>query len=829
MKKYYLFLTIFLLALTMVCSGSSLAGLIAYWPLDEGSGQFAGDTSGNGNNGVLGDSSSIESSDPVWVMDSDRGNVLQWAGDTTRQWINLTPHLDDFRDLSQGTIVAWVKLSGSDSVDVILAASDSGDSSSEMRFFYDPDYRSIPGIRYDVREGGDTFLQLSTYPDDPGDDVWHHVAVTVDSDGFVRLYVDGEVKKTGQEVGFFSEVKDLDHMSLGCNIDSGGVQWAFKGLMSDVAVFDEPLSPSAIAAVYHGLDITKADRFVCQGTPSNGQTHVDTDAVLSWVRPDGVVGATLYDVYFGTDPDFSNGTVSTGQNATTYDPGDLNAATEYFWRVDVSDSEGDYEGYVMSFTTGGKASDPVPVDGQVGVFTGTMLSWTGDDMADSYDVYFAEDGQSLEFLSNINDTNYTALFELKEFTIHNWRVDSRDSDNNLIATGDVWSFETAAAGSFFEEVDIFVSGNEGYACYRIPAILVAPNGDIMAFCEGRKNNCGDHGNLDIVMKRSTDMGQTWGPLELVYEEGDTALITIGNPCPVVDKETGRIWLPFCRDNDRIFVGYSDDNGHTWSQRREVTESVKDPAWGWYATGPGVGIQIEEGPYKGRLVIPSDHRTGNMGSHMMYSDDHGSTWHYSERILPGCNECQVVEMTDGKLMNNARTYEIEPDYRGISTSTDGGATWSDVWFDHELPEPTCQASFLRYTRDDREDKNRLLFSNPAHTSSRVKMTIKMSYDEGQSWPVSRQIYEGSSAYSCLVVMPNWTIGCFYEKDGYGKIALARFSLEWLTNGTDKLQKCTFNLRGDVNSDCIVNMEDFAIIAAQWLQCNLIPAKACTFGN
>ncbi len=371
----------------------------------------------------------------------------------------------------------------------------------------------------------------------------------------------------------------------------------------------------------------------------------------------------------------------------------------------------------------------------------------------------------------------------------------------------------------------------------VPRATITPEGDyLILFPEGKGRY---YQGEKMLAYRSSDKGKSWTGPTLAFDSsqshhGFVPLIPRGSkriyafgtqPLPgmVGDRSKG------LQENCPIGFRYSDDDGHTWSERREVTESVKDPSWGWYATGPGVGIQIEKGPFKGRLVIPSDHRVGNMGSHMMYSDDHGLTWHYSERILPGCNECQVVELIDGRLMNNARTYGIEPDYRGISTSTDGGVTWSDVWFDHELPEPTCQASFLRYTRSDSEDKNRLLFSNPAHTSSRVNMTIKMSYDEGQSWPVARRIYEGSSAYSCLVVMPDWTIGCFSEKDGYGKITLARFSLEWLTNGADKMQKCTFALRGDINSDCIVNMEDFAVIAAEWLQCNLVPRKACPWEN
>ena len=595
----------------------------------------------------------------------------------------------------------------------------------------------------------------------------------------------------------------------------------FKGRMSDVAVFDTPLSADTIDAINNGLPIVDVDKYASNPSPTDNTGQIPVTSGLAWqssaVSPE-------YTIYLSTDPSFPSGPAATGLANESYLPGTLNAATTYYWKVDVDEDGTIFPGRVWNFTTEGKATDPVPGHNATGVFTGTSLSWTGDATIGSYDVYLAEDGQPLTYKINTTQTQYSQN-ELEEFTTYIWRVDTRDSGGSLIATGDVWSFTTQAAGAFFEEVDIFVNGTEGYACYRIPAIIKAPNGDVLAFCEGRKNNCGDAGDIDIVMKRSTNNGHTWQPLELVYEEGDTALITIGNPCPVVDETNGRLWMPFCRNNSTVYVGYSDDSGYTWSTRQEVTSQVKAPGWGWYATGPGVGIQLKNEPYDGRLVIPSDHNYNGYGSHMMYSDDHGTTWNYSDRILPGCNECQAVELIDGTVMNNARSYEIDPDHRAIAASTDGGHTWSTAWFDQELPEPTCQASFLRYTRSDSEDIDRVLFSNPSHTSSRINMTVKMSYDEGDSWPVAKQIYDGSGAYSCLVVLPDWNIGCFYEKDNYTKITLARFSLEWLTHGTDTLDFCSTPVVGDINKDCIVNLEDYALMASEWMGCHLVPQKAC----
>ena len=288
--------------------------------------------------------------------------------------------------------------------------------------------------------------------------------------------------------------------------------------------------------------------------------------------------------------------------------------------------------------------------------------------------------------------------------------------------------------------DVFRSGKDGYHTFRIPAVIVTKKGTLLAFCEGRKTGRSDHGNLDLVLKRSTNGGKTWRPLELVYEEGGDENITIGNPCPVVDQSTGIIWLPFCRDNDDVFITHSSDDGRTWTKPVEITATVKKPEWGWYATGPGVGIQLQRGNHKGRLVIPCDHRVGqgrdkwnSQGhSHVIYSDDHGKTWKLGGVTAPGMNECQVVELADGTLMLNMRSYRGKK-RRGISLSQNGGLTWSEPKDDPTLIEPVCQASFLRYSiagSDDSSNKNRhcLLFSNPASESKRDHLTLRLSDDE-----------------------------------------------------------------------------------------------------
>jgi len=370
------------------------------------------------------------------------------------------------------------------------------------------------------------------------------------------------------------------------------------------------------------------------------------------------------------------------------------------------------------------------------------------------------------------DSNYSALITVA------------DQAGNQVSRS--FQFDTYEG----HKVVVYARGDSGYHTYRIPALLTTRAGTLLAFAEARKNSASDAGDIDLVVKRSSDLGRTWSAMQIIWSDGDN---TIGNPCPVVDQTTGRIWLPFCRNNDRVFVTSSADDGLTWAPPVEITSTVKLANWSWYATGPGVGIQLEQGSHRGRLVIPCDHTardTNNTtwwNSHVIFSDDHGATWQLGGIIGPKMNECQVVELADGRLMMNMRNSDSTQDYRALATSGDGGITWSEVRHDPTLIEPICQASFLRYTRATEFTKNRLIFSNPASTSSRIAMTVRLSYDEGETWPVAKVLHAAAAAYSCLAVLPDWTLGCLYEAGAsspYETITFARFSLAWLTDGADR---------------------------------------------
>ena len=335
----------------------------------------------------------------------------------------------------------------------------------------------------------------------------------------------------------------------------------------------------------------------------------------------------------------------------------------------------------------------------------------------------------------------------------------------------------AAAVSF----DVFSSGEEGYHTYRIPSLVTAPDGNLLAICEGRKTSRADHGDVDLVLKRSADGGRTWGRLELIHEEGGDKKITIGNPCPVVDHEKGVIWLPFTRDNDSVAILSSADGGRTWSKPRDITPQVKRDGWTWYATGPGNGIQLTRGRWKGRLVIPCDHRIAEIKdrsqstrSHVIYSDDHGATWNIGGITDFRMNECAVAELADGRLMLNMRSNR-GLHRRAVSLSADGGLTWSPCVDDETLIEPVCQASLLRYSWAE-ESRSRLLFSNPASATGRERMMLRVSYDEGVTWPTSYVLHDGSAAYSSISRLADGRIGVLYEREAYAKINFTSLPIE-----------------------------------------------------
>ena len=367
---------------------------------------------------------------------------------------------------------------------------------------------------------------------------------------------------------------------------------------------------------------------------------------------------------------------------------------------------------------------------------------------------------------------------------------------------------TASAAATFTEQELYVQGQGGYAGYRIPAIVRTKSGALLAFCEGRRNSLSDSGDIDVLVRRSTDGGETWGEPHVVWSDGAN---TCGNPAPVVDMRTGTIHLlgswnrgtdsetsivnGTSGDTRRVFHMASDDDGLTWSAPVEITSTAKRSDWTWYATGPGAGVQLSRGAQAGRLVVPCDHivaASKAFGVHVVYSDDGGATWGMgavatsTASVRP--NENLAVELVDpapgggSRLYFNARDHQGSV-YRASTFSSDGGSTYEPADFQDApaFATPVVQGALVRARGTDLGDPaNRILFSCPNGTA-RSRMSIWSSSDEAASWSAPRLVYDGPSAYSCMASLPDGRIALLYERgssSAYQTITLARFDEAWL---------------------------------------------------
>ncbi len=325
----------------------------------------------------------------------------------------------------------------------------------------------------------------------------------------------------------------------------------------------------------------------------------------------------------------------------------------------------------------------------------------------------------------------------------------------------------------------------GVACFRIPSIVTAPNGDLIVAIDERVPSCADlrgSEDINIVIRRSTDNGESWTKIETIidYPLGKSA----SDPSMIVDKTTGEIFLFFnymdlVKEKDVYYLKYikSIDNGKTWSSPIDITSQISKTEWhkDFKFITSGRGIQTRSGKLLHTLVNLDN------GLHLFGSDDHGKNWYFIDTPIKPANESKIVELADGSWMINSR-YNGKG-IRFIHTSSDEGATWLSRP-DSTLIDPGCNASIIRYTSvKDGADKNRLLFSNAKMENKRMNMTLRISYDEGETWTEGKTIYKGGSAYSSMSILANGDIGLFFEKDNYKENAFVRITLEWLTDGTD----------------------------------------------
>jgi sialidase-1 len=345
-----------------------------------------------------------------------------------------------------------------------------------------------------------------------------------------------------------------------------------------------------------------------------------------------------------------------------------------------------------------------------------------------------------------------------------------------------------ASAADFESVDLFHEGEGGVHTYRIPALVQTLKGTLIAVADARHDSTSDlPAHLSLVIRRSMDGGRHWTAARMLREVKEGG---VGDPSLLLDRSNGRVWCMHAYGPPGVGFGnskpgantlqvnaiYSDDDGATWSSPRDLTPQVKDPAWnGLFATS-GTNIQTSTG----RLLVPLavNDSNGTIGSRNAYSDDHGKTWKTGGWAGTGSDESHAVELADGTILQNIRTSAKDHEHtRGVARSADGGVTFGPMEHDAALVDPACNAGIARR-------KDVLIFTNVADAAKRRMLTVRLSYDGGKTWRVSRVLQAGPAAYSTVIFLQDGDIGMLYEqgeKSSIEKITFARFPLEWVTGG------------------------------------------------
>ncbi len=362
------------------------------------------------------------------------------------------------------------------------------------------------------------------------------------------------------------------------------------------------------------------------------------------------------------------------------------------------------------------------------------------------------------------------------------------SIGEIIIGGEKFAATGHASASQRIGAAVRLRGDDGSKFYRIPGLVRSKRGTLLAVYDVRYDQSGDlPANIDIGISRSTDGGQTWGPMIIAIDRGKDTLYGfdgVGDPAILCDERSGRLWVAGLwshgnrawhgsgpglqpEETGQLMLAYSDDDGMTWSQPRNITREVKQAEWRLLLNGPGAGICLRDGT----LVFAAQYRAADGPPHqgkpfstILWSKDQGITWHLGKGVKIDTTEAQVAELPDGSLMLNCR--DNRGGSRTVMITRDLGKTWTTHATDRSaLREPICMASLLRW--QNAADGNLYFFSNPDSTQARHRMTIKVSDDAAMTWPEKRHtLYDERTGfgYSCLAPVNDKIIGVIYESAG-----------------------------------------------------------------
>ncbi|MFT5166882.1 MAG: hypothetical protein ACI8P3_002114 [Saprospiraceae bacterium] len=615
---------------------------------------------------------------------------------------------------------------------------------------------------------------------------WHHLAMVVDvNNSTASIFVDGNMEQMSNSSAIGTE-SFANNVALlfGTNISQDNF---INTLLDDVRLWQIALSDSEInadmTAVISGNepDLIAAWDFENvtgttvpgltnnhNGTLFGGATTIDINAGMTYQSSEVITTTTPAGKGESDERIIAVNVIMQGNNT----PLEL---TKVVFNLSGTSDLSDLENVKVYYTAGSAELLTTSLFGTATVQTGAIEVAGNQTLGEGFNHFWI----SADLSQNAAEGN-VLKGEIESVTVDgqvNNPTSSTTSDERLI---------------LLEHKLLFSGGDYGAVNWRIPAVVTAADGSIIVAADARVDVAGDlPNNIDIVIRRSTDMGESWSDALTIVNFGQSGA---SDPALVLDRNTGDLLCMFASHTGlfqstpsnpiRFQVCRSQDNGITWSAPQEFTNQIYASAWNaaWLASGSA--HQMRNGRIIGAVGVREIGLNG-ISNFMIFSDDGGQSWDFNPaRATLNGNEAKMMELDNGNLMMNIRNQT--PDSRQIVISDDGGDNWGTPYFQSELIDPYVNGDLIRYTSVlDGFDKSRLLFSIAAHPTSRQNLTVFLSDDEGETWPVSKVIHPDASGYSSITILADGTIGCFYENGEYENYQLyfARFSLDWLSDGND----------------------------------------------